>query len=239
MQPDTKKFLEAAGEAASRSVAFALERNMPLIIADIDRLSMDGEDPELDVSIKVKVRHDSANSASIKVQEVAWSRKYKYSDRDFMPAEVNLSQPELNFTISTPEKPKPEVSEDCIGIHGREPMQWEKASILNLVKLADEINADIYRWCDWPEVPHCERSLLKYDHKTRKWDYSLCQTIDEANQVMKIADENDKSIVLDAAAKFMPLTYQRIKAYIDIVPPGNDSVIKYEDVVTQPLIAVK
>lgn len=166
MQPDIKKFLEAAGEAASRSVAFALERNMPLIIADIDRLSMDGEEPELNVSIKVNVRHDSTTSASIKVQEVAWSRKYKYSDRDFMPAEVNLSQPEL-FTITTPEKPKAEISEDCVGIHGRNPMPWEKASILNLVKLANEINADIYRWCDWPEVPFCERSLLKYDHKLR------------------------------------------------------------------------
>lgn len=239
MHPDTKKFLEAAGNAASRSVAFALERNMPLIIADIDRLTADGEDPELDVGIKVKVRHDSPSSASIKVQEVAWSRRYKYSDRDFMPAEVNLAQPELEFTFATRPQvkdEKPEPADDLVGIHGREPLPWEKASMLNLVHLADDLGCDIYRWCNWPEVPNADRSLLRYDHNARKWDYSLCQSVEEATKVMQVADEQNKSIVLDGAGMLMSGTRNRIKAYVDIVGAGNDSVIKYNDVICQPVI---
>lgn len=232
MNAEQKQFMEKASEAGAKAVAFAFERNFPLIIADIERNSGDEVEPELAVTIKLTVSHPASGVASIKVDEVCWKRQYKYTDRDFMPAEVNMQQPELALsTGATLAKDAADEDEKRLPLG-----KIHQASRRNLRKIADLLGLDIFKWCDWANVPHSERTILHYDHTTHKWHAALCADIDQAREVMNAADA--ANIALNDDLTLMPETANRLKKYVSIVDLDNDAPTKYDDAICQPLYPI-
>ena len=95
-----KQFIEDTCHLAEKAIGFALARNIPLALQDIDvmkSVALNGSDTEsgVDMTLKVRVLKPREYCSVISVREVTWTRRIKYSDKDFEPETVDLNQPEL------------------------------------------------------------------------------------------------------------------------------------------------
>jgi len=203
MNEDNEKiFIESAGASAGKAVAFAIERNLPMILNDIERYAAVCEDDgsearKMDVVIKVSFYHPRPFALKTTVREVRWARKTTFSDKDFPSEEVDIMQPELPLfeNAANDLSMQDDNAPDSYGCYKDESLGTHtylgyigSLSMRNLINAARKIGCDIFRPCDWKDTANHERSVLRWNHISEKWENALCPDVNSVQAVLEAAE---------------------------------------------------
>lgn len=92
-----KELMDVLAPAVERRVGYAVARNVPEIIRDLERgiRESTGMQNELPVTMKLKFTGVNPKSIMVEIESIGWVRKVSHADKDFERLQVDLEQPEL------------------------------------------------------------------------------------------------------------------------------------------------
>lgn len=174
------KFLDQVIALAGRKVGYAVERNMPLVLQDIERQRQlfgdDADDAErVEMSVKVDVRHPSEQHFRIEVSSVTWATKFRRVDKDFEPGEIDIDRPYL-----------PGLSDVMAGAPAKQ-SPYANRQEENFFLAARDLGKRVFRACRDKANPNHARSIDEWDWEEEKWKTSLCEDASQAADALKAA----------------------------------------------------
>lgn len=183
-------FLAQVIDMAGKKVGYAVERNVPLALQDIKRQKefFDDETPDADkieMSIKVAITSPSNRYVRIEVASVTWATKFKRTDRDFEPGEIDSDNPFLpgmDAVMSGKSNTAPEAE-----------YKYETIQEKNLLAAAAEIGARVFRECRDMRNLNCKRSIDEWTGKN--WRTALCEDVETVEKALKAAQDTGNIVL--------------------------------------------
>lgn len=182
-QDQEREFVSRVCEMAAIKAKYAIERNIPRILEDIQRQQEffgdngPGSD-KIDVTLSLCVERPLPHYARLTVTGVAWATKVRRKDADFEAGEVDVDSPFLPGMEETMgDKPKkPVAKEEEVNIREK-----------NLLAAAHDLGVKVYRTCrDW-DNPNRARSVDQWTGK--EWRTVLCEDKTQAARALTAAED--------------------------------------------------
>lgn len=184
-QDQEREFVSRVCEMAAVKVKYAIERNIPRILEDIQRQQEffgDNERPgsdKIDVTLSLCVERPLPHYARLTVTGVSWATKVRRKDADFEAGEVDVDSPFLPGM------------EETMGDKPKKPVAKEKEEVnipeKNLLAAAHDLGVKVYRTCrDW-DNPNRARSVDQWTGK--EWRTVLCEDETQANRALTAAED--------------------------------------------------
>lgn len=218
-------FIQQAIEKAGEAVRFAVERNIPLIIRDIERAtSQEDADPDADtlgITVKLAVVHPRPQYISFTVASVEWTQKRKYADKDFPVEEVDMLQPELPGMKESIRRETPKEKEPSNAVIGEELPVKNTERQREIERKAQENDCDIYMPNIWKSSSYYRKGIAKYDHIKREWKTFYCDG--KIQPTLNALDGRDRDIVFDQYCMLTLNTMKRIAYEQKDISIGMDS----------------
>ena len=183
-QDQEREFVSRVCEMAAIKAKYAIERNIPRILEDIQRQQEffgDNERPgsdKIDVTLSLCVERPLPHYARLTVTGVSWATKVRRKDADFETGEVDVDSPFLpgmEETLAGSPK-KPVAKEEEVNIREK-----------NLLAAAHDLGVKVYRTCrDW-DNPNRARSVDQWTGK--EWRTVLCEDKTQAARALTAAED--------------------------------------------------
>ncbi len=150
-----RKLIDILAPAVERRVGYAVARNVPDIVRDLERgiRESTGMQNELPVTMKLKFTGVNPKSIVVEVESIGWVRKVAHVDKDFERLQVDLAQPELpGIDDPVPDFSYDERSDDMQTITDFS-LRYGKR-ILRIKNILDKNCRVVQAWCKdhWRDV---------------------------------------------------------------------------------------
>lgn len=185
-QDQEREFVSRVCEMAAVKVKYAIERNIPRILEDIQRQQEffgDNERPgsdKIDVTLSLCVERPLPHYARLTVTGVSWATKVRRKDADFEAGEVDIDAPYLPGMETTMGGKAPSQDTPALA-------EIENIAEKNLLTAAHDLKKKVYRTCrDW-DNPNRARSVDQWTGK--EWRTVLCEDKTQAARALTAAED--------------------------------------------------
>lgn len=145
-----RELMDVLAPAVERRVGYAVARNVPDIVKDLERgiRESTGMQNEMPVTVKLKFIGVNQRSIMVEIESIGWVRKVTHADKDFERLQVDLAQPELpgfGDALVTPEFRYDDGSEDMKSITDFARRYGKR--ILRIRNILDKNCRIVQAWC--------------------------------------------------------------------------------------------
>jgi hypothetical protein len=193
MSDSNQDFMARVVQVAGRKVAYAVERNIPLVLEDIRRQQEFFRDAEeeassrVDLTVKVNVYRPSDNYVRLEVDSVTWATKIRRKDTDFEIGEVDADAPYLPGL------------DQAIAFNAeweaRLQQSQEDVREKSLLLAASELGLKVLRSCQDPGNPQRLRIIELWKGDEHGWQPTLCESEEACRQVALTASAQGHIVI--------------------------------------------
>lgn len=231
-----KKFIDEVISVAGKKAAYAIGRNIPLVIGDIRRrrgLFIDSKNEDrIEMTLKMIVEHPRDDKAVIEVASVVWAQSFRRKDDDFLPGEIDAASPMLPG-MEGAEQPEEKLERALAESREENGPVYETLQERNLIQAAHQLGKDVFRASRPAAGQHWKRSVDRWACGEPGWQTSLCEDADQAEAAL-VAAENLGHIVLRGELGYFywngPSSEQIM---VDLLKAGFAVIRRMDDSVTE------